>query len=89
MKVIYKYPIHLTGMEYINSYEGAEVLSVGYDPSGVPCVWAMVDTAKPQYPLNVLCLGTGWEVDMSFDYKFIGTINDGPYMWHIFQVKGD
>ena len=64
-------------------------LSVGYDPSGDICVWAIVDPEagvdeKVEY--DILQIGTGWDFSKNEldSMEFIGTVKEGSYMWHIF-----
>ena len=64
-------------------------LSAGSDPSGNICVWAIVDPEagideKIEY--DILQIGTGWDFDQNEldNMEFIGTVKEGPYMWHIF-----
>ena len=64
-------------------------LSAGSDPSGNICVWAIVDPEagideKIEY--DILQIGTGWNFsqDELDNMEFIGTMKEGPYMWHIF-----
>ena len=71
-----------------------EWLSVGYDPSGDICVWAIVDPEagideKIEY--DILQIGTGWDFNQNEldNMEFIGTVKEGPYMWHIFVNQPD
>lgn len=66
-------------------------LNVGTDPFGDFCVWAVVDPDADAahtdfYEVNTY--GTGWEVEEKLEnQQYLGTVNDGPYMWHFFAVK--
>ena len=75
----------------IKTYAGAHVLSCGLAPDGFPYVWVMVDDSAPEGTLNVACVGTGWPLEPIFDKynlrRFIGTIKDDPYMWHVFALE--
>ena len=69
-------------------------LSAGYDPSGDICVWAIVDPEaeideKTEY--DILQIGTGWDFsqDELDSMEFIGTVKEGPYIWHIFVNQSD
>ena len=64
-------------------------LSVGYDPSGDICVWAIVDPEarideKVEY--DILQIGTGWNFsqDELDNMEFNGTINKGTNIKNIF-----
>ena len=67
--------------------EKAEVMSCGTDAEGTPSIWVLVDTdAAPTKPMEYYVVGTGWNLDFMKNrgLMFIGTIKDGPYMWHVF-----
>lgn len=76
MKVIWKFNLRAAEMP-----KGAKVLSVGFDPLGMPCVWAIVDPKAPAEPSRIKIIGTGDPVPAG---EYIGRINDGPFVWHIF-----
>lgn len=64
-------------------------LSVGYDPSGDICVWAIVDPeaeTDERVEYDILQIGTGWDFGQNEldSIEFIGTVKEGPYMWHVF-----
>lgn len=91
---IFKY--RLIGMSFspildIKMPKDAKILSVGRDPSKDLCVWAQIDTKKEMVKRKILCWGTGWPLEDAFAEfpaaEFIGTVTDGPYMWHIFDTK--
>lgn len=85
MKTVYKYPIGLH-IKKIEIYKNAKILSAGYDPSGILCVWALVDTEQEKEEVYFFSIGTGWDLPRC-DLEFIDTVNDGPYMWHIFKAN--
>lgn len=88
MITIYKYPLSPMADEMkISMPAGAQPLSCGTDPVGIPCIWAMVDTDSELEDVTVRCIGTGWDVSKLLDngLQFLGTINDGPFMWHVFM----
>lgn len=66
----------------------AEILSCGMDAYGVPSIWVLLDTDAPAVPREYYVVGTGWDLSFMDDctsaLMFIGTIKDGPYMWHVF-----
>ena len=90
MSQIWKTPLNLEGDATTTiEHGGREVLSVGLDPSGVPCVWywAPVDFAGPVVTTTAVVLfGTGASVDdvMSVDAwgRYIGRFNYGSLVLH-------
>lgn len=92
MKTIHKYPL-TGGTQIIQAPLLAKPLYVGLDPIGTPCVWALVDTSMPLAGMIVLLTGTGSplpegaaEID-DLDKKYVGTILQGLYVWHVFHVN--
>ena len=64
-------------------------LSAGYDPSGDIYVWAIVEKKAKideRVEYDILQIGTGWDFSQNEldNMEFIGTVKEGPYMWHIF-----
>ena len=64
-------------------------LSADYDSSGDICVWAIVDPEADideRVKYDILQIGTGWDLSQNEldNMEFIGTVKEGPYMWHIF-----
>lgn len=83
MRTIYKYPLKDT----IFLPQGAKVLSVG-DQEGERVLWALVDTNNLLEARNFSIIGTGWDVtnDPGIHHsKFIGTIHQPPFVWHVFD----
>lgn len=85
METIFKYHIS-PGQKFIDSYEGANIISAGIDPEGDLCVWAIVNPENEPEKINILCIGTGWELPIANkSFRFVGTVKHEIYMWHIFQ----
>lgn len=57
---------------------------------GEPCVWALVDTDKPNKTFLFNFIGTGFPMVDSFD-KYLGSIqmNNGDYVFHIFYAEAN
>lgn len=91
MLTVYKYAVE-PSLETIDLDipGGGPIISAGVDPNGKLCVWAMVNTDKPEEKVRILCVGTGWPLDAIMNNEanglnFIGTVKEGIYMWHLFQ----
>ena len=83
MKTIYKYEIN-THETYISLPDGAEPVNVDLDPRGVKCIWVLLNPELPKN--NTRCFvirGTGHMIESNLWY--IGTIKEGPFVWHIFE----
>lgn len=83
---IFKYPVN-PGYNSIEMVQKSELLSVGLDPQGRICIWAKHEL-KLESGLSeereILILGTGNPSDLPEEFKFLGTVQDGPFMWHAF-----
>ena len=83
MSVIYKYTVGATGSKAFNLPRGAEILSAGLDPAGDLCVWARVNPGEPLERVTLYVIGTGQEVPAGA--RFVETVLQGPWVWHIFK----
>lgn len=91
MKTIYKYSIN-TGITPITLPKRSQIFSANYDPSGVLCVWAAVDTREEEVEKRVIYLtGTGWPLEdlKDWNYRFINTVIDknNGLVWHVFELE--
>jgi hypothetical protein len=82
-KVIYKYEVDTI----VVMPDKAEILTVQLQ-NGRPWIWAMVDTDEALVERNFNVIGTGWEIE-EFNSKYIATFQDGPMVWHVFEILGD
>ena len=48
-------------------------------------LWALVDDAKPSEIRKISVVGTGWNIDGN-PGTYIGTVQDGMYVWHVFDA---
>lgn len=46
--------------------------------------WCLVQPSKKLAPAAFKIIGTGWPVPEGWDYA--GTVQEGPYVWHLFQT---
>jgi hypothetical protein len=88
---VFRYKIDVrNGEEDLPLPKHAHPLSVGLDPSGDLCLWALVDPAESIFEtLAVYVVGTGHEVDLTnaSGNKFLGTVLDGDLVWHVFGMN--
>ena len=85
MKTIYKYT--LTG-RYTTEIEmpvGAEIIHFA-EQQGQYCIWAMVNPDADKEKRTFTVVGTGWELDDDVDHRHIGSVFDGPFVWHILEI---
>ena len=88
MNKIFKYYIS-PGQIFIDAYEDTKIISTGVDPQGDLCIWVIVNPENPPKKIEILCIGTGWDLpeftDKTYYLQFIGTVKHNIYMWHIFE----
>ena len=86
MNRIYKYGLQLVHKNKVVMPKEAKILKASMQGS-VPCIWALVDTNKSDETRTFIIYGTGHEIVES-NLEFIETFFQGPYVWHLFELKG-
>jgi hypothetical protein len=86
MRSIFKYPIQITDVQTLSMPEAAEILTVQIQ-DGVPCLWAIVDTQVVNQERVIEVFGTGRPLhqDMGISRVYIGTVQERPFVWHVFE----
>lgn len=85
-KSVWKYPIlrpetHFT----IEMPSGAEILSIQVQ-NNIPCIWALVNTETVMIDnKRFLLVGTGHDIDVVDELKFIGTFQLDKLVFHLFE----
>jgi len=74
----------LTSME-IPMPVGAEICAFQYQ-HGVPCVWAIVDPDVMKEVRRFRIFGTGHELPGPDKCCYVGTVQDGSFVWHLFEL---
>lgn len=82
-RVVWKYQLD-AGPRRLPMPAGAELLHVGLDPAGAPCVWALVDPAADLVARQLDVLGTGHELPDS-GVAFVGSFVLGAFVGHLFD----
>jgi len=85
-KVIWKYPMGMVSTHEMP--EGAEFLSVQIQGNEqgleVAMAWFLVwNSETNMVPRKFRIFGTGHEIPM--DYKYLGTFQSPPFVWHLFE----
>lgn len=85
MKTIWKYPLDLQDKQTVMMPEGAEILTV--QMQGAACLWALVDSRNVLTDRVIEIFGTGnpMHSDMGVERRYIGTIQQPPFVWHVFE----
>jgi hypothetical protein len=81
-KTIWKFKLSL-GPQVILMPIGSMVLSAQMQ-DGSPTMWAICNREADNEPVDVLVVGTGFTLDMVKYPRYVGTVQDVPYVWHVF-----
>ena len=85
MRTIWKFKLEITDTQVVSMPDGAVVLSVGLDPFGDLCLWAVVDPSRPKKPESFTIFGTGNPAPNTLDRRgFIGTVVMKSFVWHVY-----
>lgn len=90
-KKIFKYPLNASSVEQIIQMPyDAQILDVQIQ-GGNLFLWAIVDPAKDNLTYKFHVFGTGWALPYRFSnrYKHLKTVQDGVFVWHVFEVIGE
>lgn len=85
MKKVLKYQITNNNNGKFMMPFGAEVLTVQMQ-QGLVTLWALVDEDQYEHPRQFDIYGTGWDIDSSTPHEYIGTVQDGDFVWHVFEI---
>lgn len=85
MMTIWKFPISIIDEQTVDMPIGAKILSVKMR-DGTICIWAIVDTNAKNEQRKIGIVGTG-NLFWCFNCDFLGTVIDGPFVWHVFIKK--
>jgi len=83
---IWKFKLRETDKQEVEMPANARVLSAGIDPSGELVVWALCDQNAPKVVRVVAVLGTSNPYWPDESAKFIGTVLQSPFVWHVFDL---
>lgn len=64
--------------------EKAEILTVQMQNDEIT-LWAICDPEAKKVTRKFDIVGTGWAYNFA-DKKYIGTVQDGAYVWHLFEI---
>jgi hypothetical protein len=84
--VIWKYELNY-GLQEVSVPIGAVVLSVGIQNSEI-MTWVLVDETAKKESRRFFVTGTGhvWPPMKGLPI-FVGTVFQGSYVWHVFEIK--
>ncbi len=87
MKTIYKYVLQVKDWQTLSLPGGAAPIHVNTDPQGQLAVWCWVNPDPNHWVADRVFAvrGTGHPIQDGLEY--LGTVKDGPFMWHIFEKE--
>lgn len=86
MREIWKYPLG-TGenrLIVIAMPTGSQVLTAQMQ-DGIACVWAIVNPRAEKVPVRFRVFGTSIPIHDLAGWRFVNTVQEDEYVWHIFQ----
>jgi hypothetical protein len=83
MKTIYKYLLEITDEQTVSMPMGAQVLSA--QMQGIQlCIWALVEVGNVNCDRRVKIFGTGNTVKLDGNWKFVDSVQERIFVWHVF-----
>lgn len=87
MLTIYKYPLKLEDEQILELPVNSQLLSVIVQRE-VICLYVKVDSLeKYTNGHKILIIGTGDPLEQDVTIDFIGTVQMGPFVWHVFEEQ--
>jgi hypothetical protein len=80
---IWKYDLRVADEQIIRMPKDAVPIYVG-SQAGEICVWVMVDPSEDQVDQVIRVYGTGTPFDGGLEQAHVGTVQIGPFVWHVF-----
>ena len=86
MRSVFKYPLDVVDEQIVVMPHGAEVLAVNRQGDTI-CVWAIVDEDAAEEEYHFSIRGTGHPLPgPATKATHVGTVFQGPFVWHVFLV---
>jgi len=86
MWTIHKFKLDkFTGTTKIQIPASAQILCF-QQQAGIPTIWVYLDNADSTVTRQFTRYGTGWDNEPSpYHSKYIGTVQDNLFVWHLFE----
>jgi hypothetical protein len=85
MNAVYKTPLDPEAeTQIVQIQHGAQPLKLDYQ-KGFAMIWWLVDPREPLTSRKIRVVGTGWAVELLRKEAYIGTLYNGPFVWHYFE----
>ena len=84
---IYKFPIPDHPADFSIMMRSGMPLYVGVDQKdGKPYLWASVELEEEETEVKFKIIGTGSLVDTQEEWLYVGTWQQGPFVWHLITI---
>jgi len=86
--VIWKFPLTINSHQIKEMPYNTKILSVGL-AGGEVCIWGLCNPTEviEKRHFRVIATGEDIKTTLLLSGKFIGTVVDEPFVWHIFELK--
>ncbi len=88
--VIYKYPVQPAGeIQEIELPYGSKIISIIEQNYQLMMYCLVNNKCSKIEKFKYLLVGTGWDLSDLYDSssKFIGTVQQGFFVWHLFSIE--
>lgn len=92
---VWKWPLQLNRLNCRQTLYvpvGTKFLSAQYQGSQL-CIWGLVPACNEPERINnlrtIYICGTGHDISSMDIGQYIATVQDGPFVWHIFEAVAD
>lgn len=88
-RTIWKFPFDVDDRVGIDMPKGAKLLAVQLQ-GDTPCLWAEVDPGAKKESRLFAVFGTGNQMprEMGYSDVYVGTFQEGPFVWHLYELTG-
>ena len=87
MKTVFKFEFPVNDEVLIQMPADAKIVHVGRQQPNHICLWAIVDTDKTAVNRQFSIRGTGQPLGRASDCEHLGSVFDGPFVWHVFGER--
>jgi hypothetical protein len=85
MKSIWKFKLEVGELVSLQMPIGSKILSAQIQSSEL-ILWVLVEPLAEKEWRKFIAFGTGWDIEPDLQLQFISTAQDGPFVWHAFEV---
>lgn len=84
MRTIYKYPLQIADEQTIPLAYGAKILCVQSQNDRL-CIWVDCESTNSPASRTIEIFGTGHPMSQQFNRCYIGTVQQGAFVWHVYE----